>query len=261
MKHPVRGLFLAELFLILFFAAFVSVRPLQAAQEPRYYYGIGIQLHQIPNLLDYAGGIPELMGLIEIGEVLPGSPANKAGLTKFDYIMEIGDRSVKNMKLEDFVKIIKAESDEPIRLKIGRRSEADGDRRIKLAREIVLKRERLDRAAWALRDGDEFSDRITVDNAVISYISKVTEDKRRGVFVYRYAVKNESPAVATFRWHLWDRITVTLKPGESGIFEIEGGIPAATYGLIDTYNNGKGSERGGEITKGFVPEEVLFPPQ
>jgi hypothetical protein len=76
-------------------------------------YWIGVQIHEVSPALRAQLNLEENRGVL-VGEVLPDSPATKAGVKQYDIVLAIGDTKVSGN--EDILKAVKAADGKEIKL-------------------------------------------------------------------------------------------------------------------------------------------------
>jgi hypothetical protein len=85
----------------------------QAQQEELGKYWIGVQINEVSPALRSQLNLDEGRGVL-VGEVMPESPASKAGVKQYDILLAIGDQKVDSN--EDVLKVIKDADGKELRL-------------------------------------------------------------------------------------------------------------------------------------------------
>jgi len=98
----------------------IQVRPIYrvtigpAAEQKTEYY-IGVSLDPPDNALRTQLGLPADQGVV-VTDVVSGSPAEKAGVKKYDIVLELGGKSIENV--DSLTRNVQAAQDKPTTLKV-----------------------------------------------------------------------------------------------------------------------------------------------
>lgn len=263
--------FWSVLFLVCFFFAvtpFTSSASTEEPKEERYYVGIGIKLNGV-----------------RIKEVLRGGPAEAAGIRQGDLILSVNGALTESIGESGIAKAIGAGNiGEAVHLTIvtAEQPNAEG----KARREIVtvaVARASIDRVAWLPLD-EEIKTVFGVGDKKFIISTKLSEDREKSEFVYRYRLTNELRVKAYFQWDILDQATgvlgvwngyytIILMPGETKNFVLRspllpafrsararvlveddgfGGNPMAVEGGVLLLRPYMGSDAAG-----FLPEKWL----
>jgi len=176
--------------ILLIFVGFFSPK-VQSAEDPnygRFYVGLGIVIRH------------EKDGIL-VGQVYPGSPAQKAGLVSGDLIIGVDGTSAKDISTQKFMYAAKyGKFQSPMVLTVLRRV---GDSAVKA--DLSVKRGFVDQTANIPRD-EIFESMCGSSKERLIVSARVSEDTKTGEFTYWHKFTNDSEEHMFVQSELLDRL-------------------------------------------------------